>query len=101
MEKPGFEDNAEPSVNNNGAYFVSVEWLNNLKVYDVPTSEDSDAVIYEYCPFCEQEVELKNEFKVQICPNCGKHILPCSICAKEHCQDCELERVREEIIKNK
>ena len=36
--------------------------------------------IDEYCPHCECEVELDNDFKVQICPNCGKHIVPCNLC---------------------
>ncbi|MBO7235162.1 MAG: zinc-ribbon domain-containing protein [Alistipes sp.] len=37
--------------------------------------------IYEYCPHCENEVELSNRFEVQICPKCGRPILPCSLCA--------------------
>ena len=36
--------------------------------------------VYEWCPQCEEEVVLTNEFKVQICPNCGSPIVPCSIC---------------------
>ena len=36
--------------------------------------------VYEYCPHCENEVMLTDEFKVQICPECGKAIVPCSIC---------------------
>ena len=36
--------------------------------------------IYELCPLCEDEVQLKNNFKLQICPTCGKYIVPCSIC---------------------
>lgn len=37
-------------------------------------------IVYEYCPHCEEEVILSNDFKVQVCPNCGMHIVPCSIC---------------------
>lgn len=52
---------------------------------------------YEYCPHCETEVELSNEFKVQICPNCGKHIVPCNLCpllAEGNCQGlCPLEKM--------
>ena len=36
--------------------------------------------IYELCPHCEYEVELDFRFEVQICPECGQPILPCSIC---------------------
>lgn len=41
-------------------------------------SEDT----YEYCPECETEVLLKNaELRKPIkCPNCGKYIMPCSLC---------------------
>lgn len=47
MEKEGFEDNAEPSVNTNGAYFVSVEWLNNLKADNTPKCEFIDRLEIE------------------------------------------------------
>lgn len=39
--------------------------------------------IYEWCPYCEEEVELKAIFEPQICPNCGEQILPCCMC--ENC----------------
>ena len=39
-----------------------------------------DINVREYCSHCNNEVELVNEFKVQICPECGKFIVPCSIC---------------------
>jgi predicted RNA-binding Zn-ribbon protein involved in translation (DUF1610 family) len=41
--------------------------------------------ITEWCPHCEDEVELNDNFCVQICPKCGHPILPCSIC--EHTND--------------
>ena len=37
-------------------------------------------VVYEVCPHCGNEVELENKFDVQICPSCGRPILPCSLC---------------------
>lgn len=36
--------------------------------------------IYEWCPYCCDEVELDNKFEAQICPRCGRPILPCSLC---------------------
>lgn len=36
--------------------------------------------IYEMCPHCNDEVELEEYFDVQICPSCGRPILPCSMC---------------------
>lgn len=44
--------------------------------------------IYEYCPHCDTEVELKFKFEPQICPNCGRVLLPCSMC--EGCGKCPL-----------
>lgn len=51
----------------------------------------------EYCPYCEQDVEIENELKVQICPNCGRAIVPCNICtlcANGNCSNnCPLEKL--------
>lgn len=48
----------------------------------------------EYCEFCENDVTLSQELKVQKCPNCGKWIVPCSACPLEECQfPCPLERM--------
>lgn len=44
-----------------------------------------ETTITELCPYCEQEVELEAEFHVQVCPNCGEYIMPCSQC--ETCMD--------------
>lgn len=37
---------------------------------------------YELCPYCNNEVELKNvhKLKEQECPVCKKHIMPCNLC---------------------
>lgn len=37
---------------------------------------------YELCPYCNNEVELKNAHKLkeQECPVCKKHIMPCNLC---------------------
>lgn len=55
----------------------------------------------EWCPECEAEVELPWEFKVHICPNCGRPILPCSICEMGvyECSDCPLEEQRQKLEK--
>lgn len=52
-----------------------------------------DETTEEYCPHCDSMVDLSNEFKVQRCPNCGKWIVPCSICPLDQCsKHCPLER---------
>ena len=48
-------------------------------------------VIYEYCPHCDTEVELRWEMKPQKCPNCGMWICPCSIC-ENRCRECQIEK---------
>jgi len=54
------------------------------------TAEDCT---YELCPHCENEVKLRNEFRVQQCPSCRCAILPCSICTHgsdaEHTKPCD------------
>jgi predicted RNA-binding Zn-ribbon protein involved in translation (DUF1610 family) len=35
---------------------------------------------WEMCAECEEEVMLKTEFRMQVCPNCGKPIAPCNLC---------------------
>lgn len=37
---------------------------------------------YELCPYCNNEVELKNAHKLteQECPVCHKSIMPCNLC---------------------
>jgi predicted RNA-binding Zn-ribbon protein involved in translation (DUF1610 family) len=42
---------------------------------------------YEVCPYCDTEVMLDAELKVQTCPNCGKRIVTCSMCRATDCGD--------------
>lgn len=55
--------------------------------------EDIEYGTWELCPYCEQEVYLKDPIKkvYQACPNCGKMILPCSLCDEDEisCEACE------------
>lgn len=44
----------------------------------------------EWCPHCETEVELDTDFKMQICPNCGKPIAPCNLCGGICVKPCPL-----------
>jgi hypothetical protein len=39
-----------------------------------------DTICFEWCQNCENEVILVNYFAPQICPSCGKIILPCNMC---------------------
>lgn len=51
---------------------------------NLPTKDDT---LVEYCPHCEQEVDLHFSFAIQRCPNCGKLIAPCNLCNHNLC-DC-------------
>ena len=51
--------------------------------------------VFELCPSCDEEVCINAEFVSQVCPNCGKTIVPCSMCEalsenKANCADCPL-----------
>ena len=51
---------------------------------------------YEVCPYCNEEVMLEPELKVQTCPHCGKRIVTCSMCracdsGENYCSKCCLE----------
>lgn len=61
--------------------------------------------ITEYCPHCDCEVELENEFKVQKCPECGMYIVPCNLCPlleQNNCNNgkCPLEALANELNGN-
>lgn len=49
----------------------------------------------EMCPYCEHEVELDAELSVQVCPDCGHHIVACSVCFCDrldgYCSHCCLD----------
>lgn len=75
----------------------------DIEKYPFLLGKSSDDFIFEWCPLCDNEVELKEEFRVQLCPICGKYILPCDMC--DHnispCGDCPLEKARDAMIARK
>jgi len=52
---------------------------------------EEDETVTEWCCYCEEEVELPNEFKAHECPNCKTTILPCVQCENHKCSNCPLE----------
>lgn len=52
--------------------------------------EIADVFTTEWCPYCEEEVEIKS-VGPQVCPNCKNIILPCSACDGHSCSDCGYE----------
>lgn len=57
---------------------------------------------WEWCPHCEEEVELQSKFEVQVCPSCGRPILPCNLCvdcAGWNSKDCPLYDKEQEMMK--
>lgn len=51
----------------------------------------SNKKIYEWCPHCANEVTLIPVLLAQRCPECGKWVVPCSICENDENRDCEVE----------
>lgn len=100
----GFTDEYNPNeyqLTTNGDYLVKFErgtnnddnWFIDIyERYVVEVIDEDDEYIWEYCPHCDMEVKLPFELKVHICPNCGKHIVACSICETMSCASkCPLE----------
>jgi hypothetical protein len=72
-------------------WFIDIYKL--MEVEDEDTIDEDDKV-YEYCPYCENDVVLENELKVQICPDCGHAIVPCNICPLDNCcSKCPLDEL--------
>lgn len=76
-------------------YPVDVFFLwDDYKVMDFEDDVEEKTERYEeWCADCDHVVDIANEFRVQKCPNCGKWLVPCSICPLENCsKHCPLER---------
>jgi thiol-disulfide isomerase/thioredoxin len=54
--------------------------------------------VTEWCPHCDNEVELEMEFKTQFCSNCKNKILPCAQCENHKCSSCPLEHKEAQAI---
>lgn len=84
----------ERGSENGEGWFIDIYKLMEVEVEDTSDEDEiEDEEVYEYCPYCEGEVKLDNEFKVQTCPDCGHAIVPCSICPLESCccSNCPLD----------
>jgi predicted RNA-binding Zn-ribbon protein involved in translation (DUF1610 family) len=57
----------------------------------------NENICTEWCQHCETEVEISTEMIIQRCPNCGKYIIPCSMCDCDYadCSKCELSKICE------
>lgn len=81
-------------------YFIwdDYDWFNFVDDAEEPKQEASEQTCEdkanEWCPYCDTEVELEHDLKVQKCPSCGHWIVPCSICPLTKCtKPCPLERL--------
>jgi predicted RNA-binding Zn-ribbon protein involved in translation (DUF1610 family) len=76
-----------------------VDFKDDVEEQEVESKQNNpfhndDNTTEEWCPHCDTCIDLEHEFKVQKCPNCGKWIVPCSICPLENCsKHCPLERL--------
>lgn len=55
--------------------------------------EEEQGFIFEWCPNCEEEVEVLAGFEIQLCPKCSaRHIRPCNQCSEVNCANCLLTK---------
>ena len=63
--------------------------METLFDFIVTTNPD---VVFEYCPYCENEAIIPYQMKMGICNHCGTPLAPCSYCAdnddKQDCANC-------------
>ena len=80
-------------------------YLDIYKLTEIDGTEDMKNKVEEYCGHCDEYVYLEDELKVQVCPNCGKFIVPCgSLCPMfddkyshlRNCSNCPLGKLCEE-----
>lgn len=79
-------------------------FIDIYKLTEIDT-DDINSKVEEYCVHCDEYVYLEDELKVQKCPNCGKMIVPCSICPMLEqdnyhlmkCASCPLAKLCEKI----
>lgn len=67
----------------------------DIEEYRIVEMNDLNDTYTEHCPHCDQEVELRYDFRVQRCPSCGKLIAPCNLCNHDlcDCDNCPLARI--------
>lgn len=86
---------ARPDVNACPLYPLDVYFLwDNPEITDFEDDEDEDdEELNQYCNHCDSFVHLEEKLEVQRCPECGKWIVPCSICPLKECsKHCPLDR---------
>lgn len=70
-----------------GGMILRGQWY----IEDKVNQKSVTSTVSELCPECEHEVELREEFVAQTCPNCSARILPCAQCIDMKCATCPLE----------
>lgn len=66
--------------------------------YSVVDINNIDITEYEYCNECDNEQLIVSSFAPQICPECGKIIMPCTLCEEcvKNCPLVELKKYLQE-----
>jgi hypothetical protein len=75
------DENGDIEVDN---FVISSDTVDSIKddrkyIIELMSNTCIDAIV-EWCPECCDEVVLLHDFDVQMCPSCGRPILPCSLC---------------------
>ena len=108
-------DHRQMSITDDRAYLVRKEigvpncsggWY--IDIYQLIELDEAGEKVstQEYCNECDSYVDLLPEFKVQVCPECGEPVVPCSLCplleeGKNDCSKCPLARQAELIRQEK
>lgn len=84
-------------VNNETSYTYTIEEVNEngefLRTIVAIGKNHAKGYCDEGCPHCGNDTPFYAEFKSFHCTNCGKSILPCSLCDhdKVNCNECPLK----------
>lgn len=80
-------------------FLSNYTWDDSQAIKDLAISDkvyislgEEEEFMPEWCPNCEEEVELPINFVVHDCPNCLESILPCNQCDEVNCANCPLRK---------
>lgn len=75
-----------------------------IDIYKLTEIDESfEDTTEEYCSECGSTITLPAEFKIHVCPECGKHLVPCNLCPLDesrNCTKCPLSVLAEKLNEN-
>ena len=71
--------------------YVKVVEIYENDIEDYTYIDNVPRKIDEHCPYCDNDIEIRNKFIPQVCHYCGSIILPCSMCLENECSQCHFQ----------